>query len=1079
MDNDQMNSRNLNYIKSLSAQSKTELGGPSFHTYFSWGNMENHNKPMDGRFLRIKNNISHVSNYQSVGVCWAAFADMLSDAFVISEIIDYNPGISATYLASKYDNSTTCSEGFGLMLMNRILTLTEGFASNNCIDYSWCSGDKYCSNSNMMYNSPMLRERVLAPGCYNPDVSHYSYTIKDVSCIDFNSKIRREEIVDAIKSQILLRSPVLFGFPMFENFRERNFWTNENKKGIYFEGRDAGSNRNPLKGYHMMCIMGWGEERILDENNQPQNVNYWHCRNTWGEGWGESGYCKIAAYPFNKFCSPEGLTNFDKSKIPGSGLLGKIFSNSTISQHVIMIELGAFPDVTQYSSAVFNKKDFLLMRPLEFYETSEEILTNSPNFNDNRREQQKNPECFEIPPEEMDDYTLGVCLPAVHFFPEAFDKKDFDWSLEFYDNEGFSKYPIVWTNNSRAMNFSPRRPSIDSQRTESQSSLRNSLVNLQKETSSPQPAQSISPPTSPTPSTNGNNIPQVNPPISSPSPPSPPSSPSSPYFPGMYVPPPYMPYPYYNQPVFVTPPGIIPQFAPYYAPMQNQGMMPAINPPPAQSNVTPPKTPESPQEQPAPEEKTNIKRLGRRQLKSKLQSNISENKEMRRSRSLDNLIKRKSPNENIYLPGSRNPQPIISPKSPRRLSISERFSPLRKSRSLENLPPSRIIETDILPTTVDNKPSNNSESLPPIPAPRSVFLPRKKPVPAPRQHIPLVSPQPIYDIPRDLRYTEGIDINNKTMRYNTPNKELIRITPEKYRDSEIGRPHRSPIRAPVRYEYDVPIPIDGAQRVNKKEILDLERENRIRNIQRRPLPEIPQQENIRNTIEEYPENIYNEPVFSPKNQRLRRVLPPSPPSPTRGVNNNTMYLSDGYLAPKEQEFPPLLKRSPPPLIDDDTPSENRYLRFGNDYEEIQEIQNNRKRVPIIVNREIAGENVMVPVLPSPTPPVRPPRRKKIPPPERISPRRNIELLDVGGEESILARRQRLKERQRQLNINLNIPEDLPSITPLTSTPENYPTPVELRKELKRSPLYGISTPPTRPPRGRKIKNLEYVPIVDM
>lgn len=39
------------------------------------------------------------------------------------------------------------------------------------------------------------------------------------------------------------------------------------------------------KGGHAIKILGWGIE---------QGVNYWICANSWGMGWGEEGYFRIA-----------------------------------------------------------------------------------------------------------------------------------------------------------------------------------------------------------------------------------------------------------------------------------------------------------------------------------------------------------------------------------------------------------------------------------------------------------------------------------------------------------------------------------------------------------------------------------------------------------------------------------------------------------------------------------------------------------------------------------------------------------------------------------------------------------------
>jgi hypothetical protein len=63
-----------------------------------------------------------------------------------------------------------------------------------------------------------------------------------------------------------------------------------------------------VAGLHAISIVGWGvAKNIQYDNDKVGDVPYWHCRNSWGEKWGnEGGYFKIAMYPFNK------IAQFDK-----------------------------------------------------------------------------------------------------------------------------------------------------------------------------------------------------------------------------------------------------------------------------------------------------------------------------------------------------------------------------------------------------------------------------------------------------------------------------------------------------------------------------------------------------------------------------------------------------------------------------------------------------------------------------------------------------------------------------------------------------------------------------------------------
>jgi hypothetical protein len=48
-------------------------------------------------------------------------------------------------------------------------------------------------------------------------------------------------------------------------------------------------------GSHAVVIVGWGREKVRDED-----VDYWIARNSWGVSWGTEGYFKIAMFGTGK-----------------------------------------------------------------------------------------------------------------------------------------------------------------------------------------------------------------------------------------------------------------------------------------------------------------------------------------------------------------------------------------------------------------------------------------------------------------------------------------------------------------------------------------------------------------------------------------------------------------------------------------------------------------------------------------------------------------------------------------------------------------------------------------------------------
>ena len=110
------------------------------------------------------------------------------------------------------------------------------------------------------------------------------------------STLHYKEIQALIKHQIYNVGPVIGGFHVFKNFFRDDF---VETKGIYVEsvsylgipGVDYQDVEDSWYGSHAVVIVGWGKDTIQDEI-----VDYWIVRNSWGAGWGEGGYFKIAMY---------------------------------------------------------------------------------------------------------------------------------------------------------------------------------------------------------------------------------------------------------------------------------------------------------------------------------------------------------------------------------------------------------------------------------------------------------------------------------------------------------------------------------------------------------------------------------------------------------------------------------------------------------------------------------------------------------------------------------------------------------------------------------------------------------------
>lgn len=281
---------------------------------------ENFNWKKDGK--EKSKWIADAGNQMLCGSCWAiSAAGVIADNFVVSGYVQWKPYLSTTWCLACYPQNR-CQGGNPAQLLTDISR--GGIATDNCIDYSWCSEDPRCSGSATKHfeakDTTNLSTLVPSCGCYDSSVPHYLFSIKNPQMLAINQGNMNETIYfSTIKKHIFKNGPVLGGYLVFQNFRSGAF--TKLNGGVYLENfnydngefRYDESQTNPDKyiGSHAVAVLGWGVAKgiIVDGKGTRKDVPYWYCRNSWTDKWGDRGYFKMAMYPYNR------MSQFDKTVI--------------------------------------------------------------------------------------------------------------------------------------------------------------------------------------------------------------------------------------------------------------------------------------------------------------------------------------------------------------------------------------------------------------------------------------------------------------------------------------------------------------------------------------------------------------------------------------------------------------------------------------------------------------------------------------------------------------------------------------------------------------------------------------------
>jgi hypothetical protein len=345
---------NGNYISITRTQDKDKVMVNPYNIIpnnFNWGKIEG----TDTEEIKNKKKLITKPQYQGMcGDCWAiSTTTSMSDNYVISGILDFNPNLSYTWALSCYPQNdcninneekcenNACDGGDPSILIKDIAN--EGITSSHCIDYSWCDNNIDCNRDNG--TNIDLNKLIPNCGCIKSEIEHSLYKVNsEIESISIISNDMKDILLTTmiIQNHIYNQGPVISGFLIINNFIDGKFTSNKTTRGIYIEHYDYNKDKfyelnvwnsfiddvanecfpidgkenrvlpsqNELEfiGAHAISIVGWGIEKELfsRQDNTLEDVPYWVARNSWGEKWGDNGYFKIAMYPINQF------SQFDK-----------------------------------------------------------------------------------------------------------------------------------------------------------------------------------------------------------------------------------------------------------------------------------------------------------------------------------------------------------------------------------------------------------------------------------------------------------------------------------------------------------------------------------------------------------------------------------------------------------------------------------------------------------------------------------------------------------------------------------------------------------------------------------------------
>jgi len=252
----------------------------------------------------IENKFKLVTTPQQQGGCGSCFAvaiaTTISDNFLFGMNLDYNPSISPMYILSclKGSSNLQCAGGNPSIVIDDIIH-KGGVSTNCCLNYdALCSANQFCNiegskhlDKGVQVTKDSMNSMIPECGCCTSEPPKI-YQIKNKT-VAFD--------VPMIKRHLMKYGSAVGGFMVYKNFiKDINHGKFLETKGIYIHNVNYSGKEEDIEdcaGGHAIAIVGWGVEKDLKVGDHIYpKVEYWICRNSWSEKWGNDGYFKYALF---------------------------------------------------------------------------------------------------------------------------------------------------------------------------------------------------------------------------------------------------------------------------------------------------------------------------------------------------------------------------------------------------------------------------------------------------------------------------------------------------------------------------------------------------------------------------------------------------------------------------------------------------------------------------------------------------------------------------------------------------------------------------------------------------------------